>query len=62
MPYDLVVIGASLGGLEAVSNLLEALPAGVFPADRHRPAPGRLAAGDGDLAALWQRHTLAPGP
>jgi len=56
MPYDLVVIGSSLGGLEAVATVLTALPAG-FPLPiviaQHRGAPPA----DGDLAALWQRHT-----
>jgi two-component system, chemotaxis family, protein-glutamate methylesterase/glutaminase len=56
MPYDLVVVGASLGGLDAVSTLLGALPAG-FPLPiviaQHRSASPT----DGDLAGLWQRHT-----
>ena len=56
MPYDLVVIGTSLGGLEAVSAMLEALPAG-FPLPiviaQHRGASPV----EGDLAGLWQRHT-----
>lgn len=57
MAYGVVVIGASFGGLEAVSTVLAALPAG-FPLPvviaLHR---GTAPPADGDLAALWQRHT-----
>jgi two-component system chemotaxis response regulator CheB len=56
MAYEVVVIGASLGGLEAVSGVLAALPAG-FPLPiviaQHRAA----APSDGDLSPIWQRHT-----
>lgn len=51
MAYDIVVIGSSLGGLEAVSTVLAALPAG-FPLPvviaQHRAA----APGDGHLSDL----------
>src|SRR5687767_1506693 len=56
MAYDIVVIGASLGGLEAVSTLLAALPSGFalpIVIAQHRAAPPN----DGDLSAIWQRHT-----
>jgi two-component system chemotaxis response regulator CheB len=57
MAYDLVVIGSSLGGLDAVSTLLAALPAG-FPLPiviaQHRAAAPPA---DGDLSAIWQRST-----
>src|SRR5712691_10915927 len=59
MAYEIVVIGASLGGLEAVSAVLAGLPPG-FPLPiviaQHRAAPP----GDGDLSAIWQRHTALP--
>jgi two-component system chemotaxis response regulator CheB len=57
MAYELVVIGASLGGLDAVSKVLAALPE-RFPLPvviaQHRAASP---AADGDLSAIWQRHT-----
>lgn len=56
MPYELVVVGASLGGLEAVSQLLSALPAGFalpIAIAQHRSASVL----EGDLPALWQQHT-----
>src|SRR6185295_20205335 len=57
MAYDLVVIGASFGGLDAVSAVVGALPAG-FPLPvviaQHRAA---AQPGEGDLSAIWQRHT-----
>jgi two-component system, chemotaxis family, protein-glutamate methylesterase/glutaminase len=56
MAYELVVIGTSLGGLEAVSTLLSALPKEFdlpIAIAQHRSA----APTDGNLAALWQRHT-----
>jgi two-component system chemotaxis response regulator CheB len=56
MAYGVVVIGASLGGLEAVSTVLAALPPGfllpVVIAQHRATAPA-----DGDLQAIWQRHT-----
>jgi two-component system chemotaxis response regulator CheB len=56
MAYELVVIGASLGGLDAVARVLSALPSG-FPLPiavvQHRSA----SAGDNDLAGEWQRST-----
>jgi two-component system chemotaxis response regulator CheB len=60
MAYDLVVVGASLGGLEAVSKVLTALPE-TFPLPvviaQHRAA---APIADGDLSAIWQRHTSLP--
>ena len=57
MAYDVVVIGASWGGLGAVSTILAALQAG-FPLPvviaLHR---GAASPGDGGLATIWQRHT-----
>ena len=56
MPYDFVVIGASLGGLEAVSTLLRHLgPEFSVPTAiaQHRAA----VAADGELSAIWQRAT-----
>jgi two-component system, chemotaxis family, protein-glutamate methylesterase/glutaminase len=55
MPYDFVVIGASLGGLHAISALLSHLPA-----DFSVPvavAQHRAAVPDDDLASIWQRST-----
>jgi two-component system, chemotaxis family, protein-glutamate methylesterase/glutaminase len=55
MPYELVVIGASLGGLNAVSALL-----GQLPADFSIPivvVQHRTAVSDDDLAGIWQRST-----
>jgi two-component system chemotaxis response regulator CheB len=56
MAYDLVVVGASLGGLDAVSRLLDALPASVtlpIVIAQHRSASVE----DGGLPQMWQRHT-----
>jgi two-component system, chemotaxis family, protein-glutamate methylesterase/glutaminase len=57
MAYDLVVIGSSLGGLDAVSTVLAALPPG-FPLPiviaQHRAATPPA---DGGLSAIWQRYT-----
>ena len=56
MAYELVVIGASAGGLEAVARVLSALPEGfalpIAVAQHRAPAPP-----DGDLPAVWQRET-----
>jgi two-component system chemotaxis response regulator CheB len=59
MAYELVVIGASVGGLDAISVLLRQLPAG-FPlpiaiAQHRAPAPP-----EGDLAEIWQRFSALP--
>ena len=59
MAYDFVVIGASVGGLEAIGVLLQQLPPD-FPlpiaiAQHRAPAPP-----DGDLAVIWQRSTTLP--
>jgi two-component system, chemotaxis family, protein-glutamate methylesterase/glutaminase len=56
MPYDLVVIGASVGGLEAVSILLSALPP-EFPLPVVIAQHRSTASADGNLSALWQRYT-----
>ena len=57
MAYDLVVIGSSLGGLDAVSTLLATLPAGfplpVVIAQHRATAPPA----ERDLSAIWQRCT-----
>jgi two-component system chemotaxis response regulator CheB len=57
MAYDLVVIGSSRGGLEAVSTILAELSA-RFPLPvviaQHRAAESLT---DGDLSAIWQRCT-----
>jgi two-component system, chemotaxis family, protein-glutamate methylesterase/glutaminase len=56
MPYELVVIGASLGGLEAVGRVLAALPGGFalpIAVAQHRG----LSPAEGDLRAMWQRDT-----
>lgn len=57
MPYAVVVIGSSVGGLDAVSTVLAALPEG-FPLPiviaQHR---GTMPPADGTLQAIWQRHT-----
>jgi len=57
MGYGVVVIGASLGGLEAISTVLAALPSGfplpVVIAQHRATAPST----DGDLSTIWQRHT-----
>jgi len=56
MAYEIVVIGASLGGLDAVSELLGQLPRG-FPLPvavcQHRTSMPH----DGSLASLWQQVT-----
>jgi two-component system chemotaxis response regulator CheB len=55
MGYDLVVIGASLGGLHAIAELL-----GHLPDDFSVPiavAQHRAAMPDDDLATIWQRST-----
>jgi two-component system, chemotaxis family, protein-glutamate methylesterase/glutaminase len=59
MAYEIVVIGASVGGLEAIGLLLRQLPAD-FPlpiaiAQHRAPAPP-----EGDLAAIWQRSSALP--
>ncbi len=59
MAYQLVVIGSSLGGLEAVSRVLAALPAGFslpIAIAQHRGAPPA----DTDVTPIWRRHTLLP--
>ena len=57
MAYGVVVIGSSLGGLEAVATVLAALPEG-FPLPiliaQHRAT---VPPSDGELQAIWQRHT-----
>ena len=56
MPYELVVIGASVGGLEAVGRVLAGLPEGFalpIAVAQHR-APSSA---DGDLPSMWQRET-----
>jgi two-component system, chemotaxis family, protein-glutamate methylesterase/glutaminase len=56
MPYELVVIGASAGGLAAVGRLLAALPAGFalpIAVAQHRSSSSEA----GDLPALWRRET-----
>jgi two-component system chemotaxis response regulator CheB len=56
MPYELVVIGASAGGLQAIAQLLAALPerfALPIAVAQHRSAQP----GDTDLPATWQRDT-----
>jgi two-component system chemotaxis response regulator CheB len=59
MPYDFVVIGASVGGLEAVSLLLRQLPPDfslpIAIAQHRAPVPP-----DSDLAGIWQRSTALP--
>jgi two-component system chemotaxis response regulator CheB len=59
MAYDVLVIGASLGGLTAVSTLLSALPADfglpVIVA-QHRGAQ----IPEGDVAEIWQRICALP--
>jgi len=56
MAYELVVIGASAGGLQAVGRVLAALPE-RFPLPiaiaQHRSS----SPADGDLPAMWQRDT-----
>ena len=56
MAYECVVIGASLGGLEAVATLLRSLGpefSAPIAISQHRAA----ASSDGDLSAIWQRST-----
>ena len=57
MAYGVVVIGSSLGGLDAVSTVLAALPE-AFPLPiviaQHR---GTAPPADGRLQGIWQRHT-----
>jgi two-component system chemotaxis response regulator CheB len=57
MAYDLVVIGSSLGGLDAVSTLLATLPPGfplpVVIAQHRATAPPA----ERELSAIWQRCT-----
>jgi two-component system chemotaxis response regulator CheB len=56
MAYELVVVGASLGGFEAVGRLLAALPpafaAPVVIAQHRSSSPL-----EGDLPMMWQRST-----
>ena len=57
MAYGVVVIGSSLGGLQAVSTLLAALPKGFhlpIVIAQHR---GTAPPADGTLQAIWQRQT-----
>ena len=57
MAYGVVVIGSSLGGLQAVSTLLAALPEGFrlpIVIAQHRAT---VPPSDGELPAIWQRHT-----
>ncbi len=57
MPYDLVVIGASWGGLEAVSQILDGLPddfAAPIALVQHRSSE------ESRLASLLSRHTMWP--
>ena len=55
MAYEIIVIGASAGGLEAISVVLAQLPADlalpVAIAQHRAPEP------DGDIAGIWQRAT-----
>jgi two-component system chemotaxis response regulator CheB len=58
--YDLIVVGASWGGLRAVSTLLDHLPTAAWPAivvAQHRGPDSRA---DGGLASLLQRHVEVP--
>jgi two-component system chemotaxis response regulator CheB len=56
MAYEIVVVGASAGGLIAVSALLAELPSDfalpVVIAQHRAPASS-----DGDIAVIWQRAT-----
>jgi two-component system chemotaxis response regulator CheB len=55
--YGVVVIGASLGGLQAVAAVLAPLPKGFhlpIVIAQHRAT---VPPSDGDLQAIWQRHT-----
>ena len=57
MAYGVVVIGSSLGGLQAVATLLAALPEGFhlpIVIAQHRAT---VPPSDGELQEIWQRHT-----
>jgi two-component system, chemotaxis family, protein-glutamate methylesterase/glutaminase len=57
MAYGVVVIGSSLGGLQAVATVLAALPEGFhlpIVIAQHRAT---VPPSDGELPAIWQRHT-----
>ena len=57
MAYGVVVIGSSLGGLQAVAAVLAALPEGFhlpIVIAQHRAT---VPPADGELQAIWQRHT-----
>ena len=57
MAYGVVVIGSSLGGLDAVSTVLAGLPEGFhlpIVIAQHRAT---VPPAGGDLRELWQRHT-----
>ena len=57
MAYGVVVIGSSLGGLQAVATVLAALPEGFhlpIVIAQHRAT---VPPSDGELQAIWQRHT-----
>jgi two-component system chemotaxis response regulator CheB len=59
MAYELVVIGASIGGLAAVGTILSALPRGFalpIAVVQHRSASPL----DGNLSAMWQQRTPLP--
>src|SRR4051812_41142487 len=58
MAADLVVVGASLGGLHAVSALIGELPA-AYPV-AIAVAQHRLARGDNGLTGTWQRGCRLP--
>ena len=57
--YDLIVVGASWGGFEAVGDLLSALPAGFAPAlvvVQHRGPDSN----HGTLERVWGRRSRLP--
>jgi two-component system chemotaxis response regulator CheB len=57
MAYGVVVIGSSLGGLQAVATVLAALPEGFhlpIVIAQHRAT---MPPSDGELQEIWQRHT-----
>jgi two-component system, chemotaxis family, protein-glutamate methylesterase/glutaminase len=59
LAYELVVIGASAGGLTAVGAVLAALPAGFtlpIAIAQHRSTSPL----EGNLAAMWQQRTPLP--
>jgi len=56
MAYDFVVIGASLGGLHAITTLLSQLPDDF--AVPIAVAQHRAAVPEDDLATIWQRSTM----